>query len=52
MWMCSENAPLSVTDDPVVPEPSNDPAFIPLDFVLKTIESQPGTTLDDLLSLG
>jgi hypothetical protein len=51
MWMCMESAPLIARNDPEVARASNDPVHIPVDFVFEIIKSQPGTTLDDLLSL-
>ena len=51
MWMCMDSAPLVAGRDPEIARASNDPVFIPVDSVFEIVESQPGTTLEDLLSL-
>jgi hypothetical protein len=51
MWLCRDNDPLIATSHPVVTNWAHDPAYIPVHPVLQMIKFQPGTSLDDLLSL-
>lgn len=51
MWMCSDTTPLFALDNAAIPQPLDDPGFIPVHSVYQIIRSQPSTSLADLLGL-
>jgi hypothetical protein len=51
MWMCSDNAPLAAARHAALPAAQADPVLVPLHAVFQLIESQPGRSLNDLLTL-
>jgi hypothetical protein len=51
MWMCTDTAPLATANRAVLPAAQDDPVLVPVHAVFQQIESRPGRTIKDLLTL-